>query len=453
MHVPPPLERLRGGNKSSASYQNQLLLGRTPDVPPPPTLAQVIRTIVGFVALLALAYLGGHRRVHAMERQFNIAHLMTTGLPFLLLGLVASLPQVGVLTPSVLREIAPVLPVGLGWIGFVIGSRFDARALERLPGSTGVSVFVMTGVPIAVILAGMAWAMSLIRQQPVTGEIVRDALLLGTAGAMAARGAPKFFASLVPGQRAPERLSRVIELEQLAGVFGIMMVSAFYRPQGSEVAWHLPGTAWLFITLGIGTTMGIVLYATLTRIHKDPQFTAVLLGSVAFTAGMASFLRLSPVSVCFIAGAIAVNIGGVWKHQVREVFERLERPVYFLFMIIAGALWHPSEWQGWTLMAAFVAARFFSKWFSCEILRRLVPDLRIAEQRVLTAAPMGALSVAIVVSAQDLYSGPTVPWIVTAAIGGSLITEIALQIAVRRVSRMPSPASPAHVAAAASEVD
>ena len=72
---------------------------------------------------------------------------------------------------------------------------------------------------------------------------------------------------------------------------------------------------------------------------------------------MASFLRLSPVVVCFIAGAVLQNFPGQWKEQVRSALARVERPVYLLFLLIAGALWRVDEWQGWALMLAFVAAR------------------------------------------------------------------------------------------------
>jgi Kef-type K+ transport system membrane component KefB len=216
----------------------------------------------------------------------------------------------------------------------------------------------------------------------------------------------------------------------------MMMVSAYFRPQGAVVAWQLPGTAWLFVTLGIGATMGIVIYATLTRINKGPQFTAVLLGAIAFTAGMASFLRLSTISVSFIAGAIVANLGGEWREPLRDLLVRLERPVYFVFLVIAGALWRPWEWQGWILMLVFVASRFSSKWLAAALLEKFwIRDLTLAERRTLIGAPVGALSVAIVVSAQDLFSGPTVAWIVTAVIGGAIIMEIALQLAARRAAR------------------
>jgi Kef-type K+ transport system membrane component KefB len=434
---PPPVLDLRLDIRPSLSDQNQTLLGRSPEAPPAPPAPAVLRAILGFVALLVLAYLAGQPRIQHLERRLNIAHLATAGLPFVLLGFLASQPAVGILTSSVLREIGPFLPLGLGWIGFTIGSRFDARSLDKLPRGTGPAVLVTTALPAAIIL-GICGLLLVGTRGPLATAgapgALRDALLLATAGAMAARSAPHFLQAFSPGGAVSERLLRLIELEQLAGVFGLMMVSAYYRPQGVMVAWQLPGTAWLFITLGIGTTMGIVVFATLARINKGPQFTAALLGAIAFTAGMASFLRLSPVSVCFIAGAIVINLGGQWKERVCEVLERLERPVYFVFLVFAGAVWRPGEWQGWLLMAFFISSRFVSKWLSAELLGKWwIRDLAGGERRVLAAAPMGALSIAIVVSAQDLYSGPTVGWIVTAVIGGAIVMELVLQLAARRL--------------------
>jgi hypothetical protein len=84
-------------------------------------------------------------------------------------------------------------------------------------------------------------------------------------------------------------------------------------------------------------------------------------------------------------------------------------------------------------MGVFVGARFTSKWISAVLLERFwMRDLAGAERRTIIGAPMGSLSLAIVVSAQDLFSGTTVGWVVTAVIGGAITMEVALQIAARR---------------------
>jgi hypothetical protein len=144
---------------------------------------------------------------------------------------------------------------------------------------------------------------------------------------------------------------------------------------------------------------------------------------------LASFLRLSPLAVCAVAGAIVANLPGGWREETRTVLARLERPIYYLFLTIAGALWHPFEWQGGVLLVLFVAARWGGKWLGVSLLGRtqLGEQLSVAERRTLAVAPLGALSVAIIVNAQDLYSGRAVSWMVTAVIGGAIVTEIILQ--------------------------
>jgi hypothetical protein len=72
--------------------------------------------------------------------------------------------------------------------------------------------------------------------------------------------------------------------------------------------------------------------------------------------------------------------------------------------------------------------------------RQLVPGgLTSDERRSLIFSPMGALSIAIVVNAQDLYSGAAVPWMVTAVIGGAIVTEIIVQVSGRgSVAKVPA---------------
>lgn len=395
--------------------------------------AEVVRAILGLVALLALAYLGGHPRVQEIENRLRIAQVVTAGLPFVLLGLVAHLPRVGVLSDSVMAEIRPLLSLGLGWIGFTVGFRFDARLLDSLPRGTAATVALFTGLPFAVIVGVTSLFLFLATGSAAGGLFLRDALVLGTAGTMTAAGATLLLAARVDSE-AVDHLRRIIQLEELAGVAGLLLLGAYFRPDDTQVAWHLPGTAWLLITLGMGAMIGVVVYALLWRVEAGPEFILLLLGAVCFSSGMASFLRLSPIVVCFIAGVILVNFPATWKDEVRDTLARLERPIYLLFLVVAGAQWQVGSWQGWVLMALYVAARFGGKYLGMVLFRRLrVGELDPEEQRCLVISPEGALSIAIIVNARDLYSGqgPAIPWIVTAVIGGAIVTEVILQTLTR----------------------
>ena len=420
-----------------------ILLEPPPPLPAPPkrnieqrgleSASEVIKVILGLVLISGLAYLAGHPRVQEIERKLQISQVVTAGLPFVFLGVIAHLPGVGILSQSVLWEIRPLLALGLGWIGFTIGFRFDSRLADSIVPGASTASMITASIPFATILAVCSLLLLFIEHPPTNAISLRDAMMLATAGAMTAYGAPEMLEARGAANHSVDRVASIVTLEQLAGFVGLMLVAAYFRPQDGSVAWHLPGTAWLFITLGMGTMIGGVIYGTLGRIQRGPEFSVLVLGSVCFTAGMASFLRLSPLVVCFIVGLILVNLPGRSKDRIREALNRMERPIYLLFLFVAGSLWDVTEWQGWALMVLFVAARLLGKWLAVILCRKRVPGgLTTDEQRSLILSPLGALSIAIVVNAQDLYSGPTVSWMVTAVIGGAIVTEVIVQIAARR---------------------
>lgn len=440
--TPPPNVPLDGGTYPEARLP--ILIEPPPPLPPPlspanleplslKSASEIIKVVLGLVLLFGLAYLAGTARVQALEQKLQVTNVVTAGLPFVFLGVIAHSNAVGILSESVLWEVRPLLALGLGWIGFATGFRFDSRLGESLmPGASAVSL-ITASVPFATILAACALLLVYAEHSPANAIFLRDAMMLGTAGAMTAYRAPKVGSPLRDAGNYIDHVASIVTLEQLAGFIGLLIVAAFFRPPDYAVSWHLPGTAWLFITLGMGTMIGGVVWGMLAKVKRGPEFTVLILGSVCFTAGMASFLRISPLVVCFIVGLILVNLPGTSKDQIRETLEHMERPIYLLFLVVAGSLWDLTQWQGWALMLVFVPARIFGKWLGIrlcpqEFCRGLTPS----EKRGLMFSPMGALSIAIIVNAQDLYFGSTISWMVTAVIGGAMVTEVIVQIASRR---------------------
>lgn len=391
--------------------------------------ADAIKAIFGLVLLLALAYIGGHPRVQRLEQRLRISQVITAGFPFVLIGLVSREDGLGILSQPVLDAIRPLLPIGLGWLGFAVGFRFDVRKLERMPPLAGEAFVATSALPYAFIMASIAGLLIAMQDGPPDLLVLRDAFVLATAGAMTAVALPRILERHGAHRTDVERVGRIIQLEELAALMGILVIGAFFRPEQTNLGWVLPSVGWVFVTVGIGTALSGVIYALLGTIKGSVETLIIMLGSICFTAGMASYLRLSPVVVCFIAGAVLQNFPGPWKAQVGTALARVERPVYLLFLVIAGALWRVDEWQGWVLMLVFVAARLLGRMTGVAIFARRHPaSLSTFERRHLAVSPMGALSLAIVVTAQDLYSGPTVPWMVNAVIGGAILTEIIVQI-------------------------
>ena len=405
-----------------------------PPAPEPGTTAaasSVVKTILGLLVLLALAYLGGHPRVRRLERTLGISQVVTAGFPFVALGLIARLPSVGVLDDRVLAEVTPLLQLGLGWVGFLTGYQFEVRSLDEFPRGTAAFVSAMTSVPFLVVVVTCGGLLLAFGQPWQDAVFLRDAIVLGTAATITAPIASALARErgVAPGTQAV--LTRLGLLDDIAGVVGLLFLGAYFRPATPDIAWALPGTAWLFVTLGLGASVGIVIYLVLRRPATNVEQIALVVGSIAFSAGLAGFLRLSPVVVCFLAGLLIGNLPGDYRPNVKKVLRLLERPVYLVFLVFAGALWNVGDWRGWALVPVFVVARLAGRALGLRAAERTEGASELAHGRSgVVAAPMGALSIAIVISFQELFAGRAVPWIVTAVIGGAIVTEVVVQVAL-----------------------
>src|SRR5690606_11657705 len=193
------------------------------------------------------------------------------------------------------------------------------------------------------------------------------------------------------------------------------------------------------------TAMSAVTYAMLQRVKRGPEFLVLALGAISFTAGMAGYLHLSPLSVGFISGAMLVSFPGDFKGRLESALRGLERPIYRVSLIVIGALWQVDDLRGWVLVPVFVLMRLLGKRLGTLLGERYGAfSLTGDERRALSIAPMGPLAIAIVVIAQLMYPGGSISWIVAAVIGGAILTEIAVQLAGRRSGRSGPPhAAPA----------
>ncbi len=402
----------------------------------------VVKTLVGLTALVVLAYLGGHPMVRRLESRLGVSRVVAAGLPFLLLGLLARHEAIGVLSDRTVDHLRPVLHLGLGWIGLVVGMRVRLDQLGDLPKGTSTILGIGTGLPFAallgvgVVVLGLGrWAGGLPLFDIV---LLRDALLLATAGAVAADTESLRLAAKsveAPVQRA---LAQLTSLDELIGLLGLGLLTAYFRPPST---WALPETAWLFITFGMPAVVGCIVYAILRVPASATESVALLLGVVAFTAGMASELRLSALVVCFLVGVLLTNFPGDYHERVRELLERLETSIYFLFLVVAGALWDPSGALGWALMILVVVTRLLARWAAGRVVWRRIDVVWPADaRRALVVSPLGTLPIALVVNAMLLYPGePGMNAVFTAIIAGAFLSEVIVQLYSRAAGATPVP--------------
>src|SRR5438309_7404575 len=188
----------------------------------------------------------------------------------------------------------------------------------------------------------------------------RDVVLLGSAAAMTAPRKCRGFANRTwhEGRGVDILLG---QLDELVGVIGLLFITAYFRDDVSAT-WQIPDTAWILISLGLGVAVGTLIFAMIRIPASDPEFLAIVLGGIAFASGLAGYLQLSPIVVCFIAGALVTNFPNDQRGSVFRILTHLERPVQLLFLPVGGAVWDVTDWRGWVLVPLFVAGRAIGKW-------------------------------------------------------------------------------------------
>jgi hypothetical protein len=252
-------------------------------------------------------------------------------------------------------------------------------------------------------------------------------ILLGTAAAMTAPKKYRGFSNRTwhEGRGVDVLLG---QLDELVSIVGLLFITAYFR-EATSATWNLPDTAWIFVSLGLGVTVGVLIFAMIRLPTSDSEFLAVLLGGIAFASGLAGYLHLSPIVICFVAGVLVTNFPNDQRNDVFRILSHLERSVHLVFLIVVGAVWNPTDWLGWVLVPLFVAARALGKWSGVLASKTVVGTLLpagFAEDRALIT-PMSGLSIALVISIDRLHGDPGLPWIVTAVIGGSILTELLMR--------------------------
>lgn len=392
------------------------------------------RIVLGLAAALALAVLAAHPKLKAIERRLGITVLISAGVPFLAMGAIFAQPSVGILTADIRGDLLPAFEFGLGWIGFVIGTQFNVRKIERLPASLASVVAVESLVPMFTTagLCSMAFVGLGVPWRNV--DFLRDALVLAACAAPSAPLAVELWRARV-GREGADMLDEITHFDDLTALAVLGAVAVFFRPEASETRWVLPASAWLLVTLGLGVVLGIVTYVLIRGAKTEAEELAFVLGAIALSSGMAGYLALSVPVVCAIAGAQLANLPMRDLNGLRKILVDVERPLYLVFLLIVGAAWRPTEWQGWVIAPAFVLARTAGKRLGAIWSRRVgPPGLPGPRAMALALTPQSPLSIVAIVSAATLYRGShpdRVRWGINAVIIGGVLTEIVVRFLER----------------------
>jgi len=384
-----------------------------------------VSPVLALAGLAAIGLLATRLPRPAWRRVPSLDLVLAAGGPLVCVGLVLG-PGIGFVSPSLLRALAPVTALALGWIGATLGARFEWRYVRRIPRD----IWLLVAMSAASASAAVALAAALLaRLVPALGMVWTPRLpVIVTLAAVAAASGPGAVTlvarTLGLGELVARRIARAAVLETAAGALAITVPLALHNPHaraGAELGWP----ASLIFAVGSGALVGMA-FLSVSRLRPAPaDLGFALLATLLFGAGLGYAADLSPLVVCALAAALIVNVSPR-RHLARQVLADWAHPLTAAFLIVTGALLTLPT--AWLLVAAPLLAlvRMAAKWggvrFGREAARR--PD--IPPLAGLATVPQGATALALGLGLFTQYDSPGTAGVEAAAVLTTVVVGVAV---------------------------
>lgn len=361
--------------------------------------------LVSTLILILLALLGARITFNTDRISPGPALLLRTGTHFLFIGFALGPHALGLMTDEAVRQLFPLMALGLGWVGFHFGLQLDRKNLREFPLSFHLFAYGQAALTF-VLFFGLGW-LGLRVFGPL--DDVRTVLLMGAA-ATACVSAPAGIALVSTTFLVRGNIRRLLffvaSVDALVGIAALQLTYALFRPR--EVVAGLettPGLEWLVVAGGLGVVCGIIFLWLMRPKPHGEELVLFLLGICAFASGAALQFQLSPLFVCVIMGALVANLSAD-PQRIFAVLQRWEKPVYVVLLLLAGALLDfPTLWIV-PLAIGYVAIRGGAKIVGSAAASRAVRlGFPVPKRIGLGLMPQGGISLAMAISGVLTYAG------------------------------------------------
>jgi hypothetical protein len=388
-----------------------------------------VQALLVFLAIAALSLLASSRAVMDPGRSPALAQLAASGLLFLALGAVLGPGALSVLSWSDLKALRPVLALGLGVAGVIIGLNLEPRLMRLLPRAVYAAALAHAGTAflwVALPLAGpLLFSMGL-----PPGAAVGAAALLGAAASLSSG----HFAVLGYRTGRMERgrglsVALLTMLDDLVGL-GVLAVALAFGATGHL----LEGLGLVALALLLGAACGALLAFLMHGLKDHGELMAVLLGGVALVSGAAAYLRVSALLAGVACGATLALVGGRAVEQAARGLGRFERPSYLLLVFLVGAHVQARDLMAWALLPGYLGLRFLGKVLGGSLAQRIAGGTLALPPRLGYALiAQGGLALCLVVEYLMLVPGLMSQRVFDVVVAGAVFNELLASRAFRHV--------------------
>lgn len=270
-------------------------------------------------------------------------------------------------------------------------------------------------------------------------DVWTTAVILTACGAVSSSLTLHYYArSSTEAAKKLHILEYLVSLHVFVPILTLAFLYSFFHIDQVDGARH-SGWVWLGIHHAVGFGLALILFYLLKVRLTESERELLILGGITLSAGVAAYLHLSPVVICFIAGIIFANLPGFNNLLMENVLRHAERPVYFIMLILAGSLWNFKSLFAWGFLVIYILIRLLAKGFALWAVSRAEPRLRLRFPTLGGIIAQGPLAIAMVVGYKQLYAGPLLDTVVTAILAGGFINELLAGRLLQGVLPPPEP--------------
>jgi len=378
----------------------------------------VVTASLALLLAVAAGYLAAHVAFDWLARRY----LIVSGAEYLVLGILLG-PQVsGLLSETVISNLAPVVTLALGWTGMIVGAQLELRELIMRPAREFRIAFAESSMTFLVVAALEFVALRSPLSDTSAGALI--AAVATGAMAVASSGVGIALVADVVGASARVldqlRMSARIDVVVAIVIFGLMLC-VHHAP--APTSRPLTTTEWAVVCAALGVVGGTLFHIFLGDTPDRDRLFVALVGGIVTVTGAAAYLRLSPLLAALFFGVVLVNTTAR-PAALLETLTRVERPFYFVLLIFGGATWVPSHRSLIAPVLLFLLARAASKIGGSRLAARMNGALgELGEHWGRGLLGQGRIAIAIGLSYVYQEDLPYQNLVFTIAIASMLVTE------------------------------
>ncbi len=325
-----------------------------------------------FLAILALA---GHRKSFVKVLPFRAGRVFfLTGTEFLLVGYLLGDSFLGILDATTLEQVRPFLIVGLGWIGLLAGIQLEWKALGMF-GRTSYLWILLYGAAVLVLVSAGLYGLFQIwfPDDPRLGLAV--AVLAVTALCTAQASIALWMQNVSKEKRSLGLILQFVSsVNDVVAIVLFGLLVGFFQPGEGGIGVPLLPLQKFLVSLLLGALMGLMLLMLFRTRLGEVDKILIVIGLVLFGGGMAYLLGISPLLLHLVAGMILANFS-LKSEDAFQLLMRIERPLYLIFLMIAGAYLRIGSPVVVLLALAYALLRALSQGLAGGVfLRRAFPE-------------------------------------------------------------------------------